>query len=131
MYICVRIIQQVFLIYIQYKQDIVLLGEDYNLLDNFGPHLKKESILKERNIEENHKDSVNKCIDIKNYAKNSLLKSTLQAEFFANKLLSSLKDVRFSKPKCPIGKTISEIKYYHFDSQNNILSIYSIINQTI
>lgn len=44
-----------------------------------------------------------------------------QDKLLANKLTSSLKEVRFSEQEFPTGKPVSNIKYHHQESQNNNL----------
>ena len=103
------------------KQNILILREDYNILENFGPHENEKSILKEQDIEGNHKNLINKSLDTKNYAKNDLLGCIPLDKRLSSKLLLSFKEVRFNKQEFPIGKPVSNIKSYYPGYENNNL----------
>ena len=109
--------QQVFSIHMQPEQDMLILGEDNNVSENFGPH--KDDKSEEQDIEGDHRNLVGKRSDIESHVKDGLLGRTPQDGLLANKLSASLKEVRFSKQEFLTSKPVSDIKYPHFASQNN------------
>lgn len=68
-----------------------------NASDNFGPYMNKQSILKEQDIEENHRDLIDKSLDTKSYIEDSLSGRMPQDGLFISELLSFLKKVRFNE----------------------------------
>lgn len=125
------IIPQDLLILIQSKQDILMLEKNYNTSEYFGFHENKKYTRNQQDIERDHKDLVNKSLELGSRASNSLLKRTLQDLLFAYELSLSLRKVRFNKPEFPAGKPILDIKYYHPGFHNNNFSICLLISQTM
>ena len=116
-----QFIQQVFPIRIQSKQDMLMLEEDDNVLENFGPYEDEEFIMKKQEIEGDQRDLVGKSLDTRSRAKDGLSGHTPQAELFANELSSFLKEVRFGEQMFPTSKPILDIKYYQLAFQNDNL----------
>lgn len=52
------------------------MKKDDNMLENFGPYKNEEFILEEQDIKGNHKNWIGKCLNIRSYIKDSLLKYT-------------------------------------------------------
>lgn len=57
-----------------------------NASDNFGPHVDEESTLEELYIEEDYRDLIDKSLDTKSHARDSLSGSTSENRLFANEL---------------------------------------------
>ena len=62
---------------------------------------------------------IDKSLDTRICATNSLLGCTLQNKLFTSDLSVSLREVRFSEQEFIINKPILNIKYLHIGSQNN------------
>lgn len=60
-------------------------------------------------MKRDYRDLVGKTLDTESYAKNGLSKHIFQARFFANKLSSFLREVRFGKQEFSADKPISNI----------------------
>lgn len=106
-----QIIKWVFLIHIYPKQDMVILGEDNNVLDHFGPYENEKSTLKVQNIEENHSDLITQSSDIGGSIKNSLSEHIPQDELLKSKLLLSLREVKIGDQEFATDTSISNIIY--------------------
>ena len=72
---------------------MLIVGEDNNLLDNFGSYKDERPVL---DIKEDNINLTSKSLDIRSCIRNILLKYTPYARLLDNKSSSSLKDVRFS-----------------------------------
>lgn len=116
-----QINQQVFFICIQPNQDILIPRKNNNASKNFRLYKNEKSILKEQEIERDHRNLVGKCLDIRKRTKNSLSGCTSQDGFFASESLTSLKEVKFSKQVFLAGKSVLNIKYHFPGFQNNNL----------
>lgn len=93
-----QIIQQDLLAYMQQlKQNILISKEDDKVSDYFGYHEEEEDIIEKKDIEDDLIDLVRETLDTGNYAKEILSERTLQDGLFKSKLLSSFREVRFSK----------------------------------
>ncbi len=75
--------------------------------------------MEEQDIKRDHRNLVGESLDTRSHATDGLSGRTPQDRLFVNESSSSLKEVRFSKQEFPAGIPISDIKYYHPDSQNN------------
>ena len=113
--------QQVIFIHMQPKQNILILGEDDNISENFRPHENKESTLEKQDIEGDYTNLIGKSWDTGNCPRDGLSRRILQDELLAKESSSSLTEVRFSKQEFSASKLVSNIKYYHPDSSNNNL----------
>lgn len=80
-------IQQVFPIYMQSKQDILMLKKDNNTLEYFGPYKDGKYILDQHDIEKNHNNLVGQSSDTGSCAKNNLSELNLQDKFLASESL--------------------------------------------
>ena len=120
-HINIHISYQVFSIYMQSKQDVLILVETKNTLKNFEPYKKKKSILEKQDIKKNHRNLRNKSLNTKIHAKNNLLRYNSQIKLLRMELSSSLKEVRFSNQEFSTGTPISNIKYNYLGFQNNNL----------
>ena len=96
--------QQIFLICMQPKQDILIAREDVNASKNFRPHKDDESEVYD--IERDPRNLIGKSSDTKSSARYGLSGCTSQYGLLASELSASLKEVRFSKQKFPTGKPI-------------------------
>lgn len=67
-----QIIYQVFFIYIQPNQNISILRKDNNVIEIFWPYKDKKSTLKKQNIKKDHRNLMDKSLNIKNYIKDGL-----------------------------------------------------------
>ncbi len=105
--------QQVFPICMQSNQETPIPGGDNNALENFGPHEDQKSILKEQDIEENHKNLIGKSSDIRSHIKDGLLGFTPQVVRLRSESSSSLREFRFNDQEFTTGITLSNIKYNH------------------
>lgn len=94
-------------------------GKYINTSDNYGPHLDEILILEEWNIERDHRNLVDKSLDIESCARDSLLECIPQDEFLASELSSLLREIWFNEQEFPINKLISDIKYNYLGFQNN------------
>lgn len=83
-----RIIKLVFSICIKHKQAISMLEKDDNASKNFVSYQNEKFILKEKNIDEDDRNLINKSLNTKSRAKNSMLRCTSQNMIFAGKLSS-------------------------------------------
>lgn len=81
----------------QPKQDTLILGEDDNTSENVGFYEDEKSTLEEQDIEEDHRNLVGKSSDTESCVRDDLSEHTPQDGIFASELLSSFKEVRFSK----------------------------------
>ena len=113
--------QQVFPIYMQPKQNMLILGKDDNASENFGSHEDEKSILEEQDIERDNINLVNKSSDIGTCVRNGLFRCTPQDRLLISKSSSSLREARFNEQEFPADKPILDIKYYHPSSQNDNL----------
>lgn len=71
--------------------------QNSNVWKNFMSYEDEKSILKEQNIEKNHKNLVEKSLDIRSYIKDSLSGFIPQNKFLASEMSSSLRKVRLNK----------------------------------
>lgn len=67
-----QIIQWVFAIYIQHKHDTQIPGEDDKASENFKSYKDEKFILEEQDIKGDHRNSVDKSLNIKICSKNGL-----------------------------------------------------------
>lgn len=116
-----QIIQQVPLIRMQSKQDMLILEEQNNLSNSFGLNEDEKFLFEEQDIEEDYGNSINKNLDTKNYTRNSLSKHMSLDGLLVNNLLSSLRKFKFSEQKFYVSKLLSNIKYHSPGTQNNNL----------
>lgn len=93
--------------------------DNNNVLDKLRPHEDEKSILKEQDIEDNPKDLVGKSLDVKSQAKDMISGCTPQNQLFKSKLLSSLREIRFTIKEFSTDTLVSNIKYYYPRLQNN------------
>ena len=91
-----QIIQQVFLIRMQPKQDMPISEENDNSSNNFRPYKNEKSTLEAKDIEKNHIDWISKSSATKKHAKDSLSVYISQDGLLRSELLSSLKKIRFN-----------------------------------
>lgn len=60
--------------------------KDDDISENFRSYEDEESIIKKQEMEEDHGDSVNKTLNTKSHAKDTLLGHTPKATFLASEL---------------------------------------------
>ena len=104
----------------QPKQNTLILKEDNNASENFGPHEDEESTLEEQDIKGDHTNLVGKSFDTGSRTGDGLLGRTSQNKLLTSESSSFLREVRFSEQEFLVGKPVSDIKYYHSGFQNNI-----------
>lgn len=92
-----------------------MLKEYDNASNNFWLHVDEESILKKQNLKKDNRDLVDKSLEVRSCAKDSLSGHTSQDELFACELLLFLIEVVFSKQEFLTYKPILDIKYYYAD----------------
>lgn len=73
-----------------------MLGDNNNELDNFRPYENEKSRLQDQDIEKDHRNS-GKSSDTRSYRKNGLSRCIPQDELLIGKLLSFLRQIRFSE----------------------------------
>ena len=111
--------------HIQPKEDMLILGEDDNALDNFGPYKNEESTPVAQNIKGDHRNLVGKSSDTGSCARAG---RTLQDGLLGNESSSFLREVRFSEQEFSADIPVFNIKYDHPGSQNDNL-FYPFHNQ--
>ena len=111
--------QQIFLIRIQPKRNLLIPREENNISENFGLHEDEKLTLEEQDIEKNHKNMVGKSLDIGSHTRDGLSGHTPQDGLFAREFSSSLREIRLRKQIFPVSKPLSDIKYHHLYSQND------------
>lgn len=89
--------QQIFLIRIKLKQNILILKEDDNTSFNFVRHENEKFILEKDYIERDHRNLLDKSLNTGSHIKDGLLGCTSQDELFASELSSFLKEVKFNE----------------------------------
>lgn len=98
---------------------MLIPNEDNNIPDKLRSHKDEESILKERDIEDNSEDLVGKSVNAESQAKNMMSEYTPQNRLLRSELLLSFREVRFTVKEYAIGILVSNIKYYYPRLQNN------------
>lgn len=83
-----QIRQWIFLTHMQPKQNILIPGEDDNILENFGSYENEKSTLKEQDIEKNHEKLAGKSSNTRSCVKNGLSGHTPQDKLFTSELSS-------------------------------------------
>ena len=99
--------------------------ENDNASDNFEVYEDEKSTPEVQDIEKDYRDLVGKSSDTKSRTR---VGRTPEDGIFRSKLLSSLREIRFSEQEFPASILISNIKYDHLRSQNDNL-IYLFYNQ--
>lgn len=99
----------------QPKENTPIPKKNDDISKNLGFYMNEEFTLKEQEIKRDHKNLVDKSLDIRNYARNGLSGHIPYPRLLTNKSLLSLKEVRFSKKEFPISKPLLDIKYHHID----------------
>ena len=94
-------------------------GDDYNASNIFRPYKDEESTLEKQDIERDYTNLVRENSNTGSRAKNGLSERIPQNGLLASESLSFFREVRFSEQKFPVGKPISDIKYYYLSSQNH------------
>lgn len=92
-----------------------------NALYNFGLYVDEKFKLKEQNIKKDHRNLVDKSLDVKIYTKNCLSGCISQNQVLATKSLLSLREVSFSKQEFFVDIPIPDIKYHYPNTKNNNL----------
>ena len=72
------------------------MGKDKNVSENIRSHKNEKLILEEQDIEGDHRNLRDKNFNTRSHIKKGLVKCIFQAGLLRNKLLSSLKEIRFS-----------------------------------
>ena len=108
-----QIIWQVFLTHMQPKRNMLMLEEDDNASDNFGPYEDEESLPEAQDIKEDYRNLVGKSSDT-----GSCIRAghTPQDGLLGNESLLSLRELRFSEQEFSAGIPVSNLKYDHLES---------------
>lgn len=97
----------------QPKQNTPILQEDDNISSNLGPYEDEKSILKEQDIEEDHRYLVSKSPDIRSYIRNCLSGRTSEVGLLRSKSSLSLREIRLNNQEFIAGTPVSNMKYNH------------------
>ena len=114
----------------QLKQNTSILEKDENVSENVRPHKDEKLILKERDIQEDHRNLRDKSSDIESHTKSRLSRRTSQVWLLESELSSSWKNSRFRDQEFAIDIPVSNIKYNHprFHNNNLFYSFYDHLN---
>ena len=92
---------------------MLILEEDDNVSDNFGPYKNDKSKPKMQDIKGDHRDWVGKSLNTGSRAR---VKHTLQDRLLRNELSSFWREIRFNEQEFSASTPVSNIKYDYPES---------------